>query len=129
MSTSKNTNQDEEDEKLIEEIRNKIKNNSDNKSNESNNSNRLPRSIDWRNPDEVKDYLDNLYVEYSFQCLSEKLPDGCHRLANFLENIRSKYHEATDLYKKTCDEMKVFKLIKNYYVFYQIINNFHIDFN
>ena len=129
MSTSKNTNQDEEDEKLIEEIRNKIKNNSDNKINESNNSNRLPRSIDWRNPDEVKDYLDNLYVEYSFQCLSEKLPDGCHRLANFLENIRSKYHEATDLYKKTCDEMKVFKLIKNYYLFYQIINNFHIDFN
>jgi hypothetical protein len=38
--------------------------------------------------------------------MGEKIPEGCHRLANFLENIRSKYKEATDLYKKTCDEMK-----------------------
>lgn len=50
--------------------------------------------------------MENLYVEYSFQCLDEKLPDGCHRLANFLENIRSQYKEATDLYKKNCDENK-----------------------
>jgi TPR repeat protein len=27
-------------------------------------------------------------------------------LANFLENIRRQYTEATNLYKKTCDEMK-----------------------
>jgi hypothetical protein len=113
MSTSKNANPDDDEEKLIEEIRNKINKNSGNKSNDS--SNRLPRSIDWKNPDEVKDYLDNLYVEYSFQCLSEKLPDGCHRLANFLENIRSKYNEATDLYKKTCDEMKVKLSIIQYF--------------
>lgn len=38
--------------------------------------------------------------------MSERLPDGCHRLANFLENIRHQYKEATELYKKTCDEMK-----------------------
>lgn len=49
--------------------------------------------------------MDNLFTEYSFQCMSERLPDGCHRLANFLENIRHQYKEATSLYKKTCDEM------------------------
>jgi hypothetical protein len=65
------------------------------------------RSIDWRNPEEVKGYLDNLYVEYSFQCLKEKQPEGCHRLANFLENIRAQYKEANDLYKKNCDENKL----------------------
>ncbi len=25
---------------------------------------------DWRNPDDVKTYLDTLYIEYSFQCKS-----------------------------------------------------------
>ncbi len=61
---------------------------------------------DWRNPDDVKTYLDTLYIEYSFQCKSEKKPDGCHRLANFYENIRAQYKEATDLYKQTCDDYK-----------------------
>lgn len=68
-----------------------------------------PQSIntpDWRNPDDVKAYLDNLFVEYNFQCVSEKLPDGCHRLANFLENIRQQYKEATAIYKKNCDDNK-----------------------
>lgn len=64
------------------------------------------RNLDWKNEEEVKEYLENLYVEYSFQCISEKRADGCHRLANFLENIRAQYTEATDLYKKNCDENK-----------------------
>lgn len=54
---------------------------------------------------ELREYLNNLFTEYSFQCMNERLPDGCHRLANFLENIRHQYTEATELYKKTCDEM------------------------
>jgi TPR repeat protein len=64
------------------------------------------RSLDWKDESEVKDYLNNLYIEYSFQCLSEKRADGCHRLANFLENIRSQYTEATELYKRNCDDYK-----------------------
>jgi hypothetical protein len=91
------------DEKLINEIREKVA-----KQNKSNVEARPQsvRSLDMRNPEEVKDYLENLYVEYSFQCFKEKQPDGCHRLANFLENIRSEYKNATELYKKNCDEYK-----------------------
>ncbi len=63
-------------------------------------------TLDWRNPEDVKTYLDNLFVEYNFQCMSEKRPDGCHRLANFFENIRAKYKEATAIYKKNCDDYK-----------------------
>ena len=62
------------------------------------------RNPDLKNPDEVKEYLDGLFVEYSYQCVNEKLPEGCHRLANYLENIRAEYRQATELYKKNCDE-------------------------
>jgi hypothetical protein len=92
------------DEKFIQEIKEKIKEKQTNKIIKKDNSD--PRTPDLKNPEEVKDYLDNLFVEYSYQCLNEKLPDGCHRLANFLENIKSKYKEATEIYKKNCDEYK-----------------------
>ena len=65
-----------------------------------------PRSVDWKSPEEVKEYLENLYIEYSFQCMKEKKPDGCHRLANYLENIKYQFKEATELYKKNCDEYR-----------------------
>jgi len=64
------------------------------------------RSLDWKNYDEVKEYLDNLKIEYSFQCFSEKRPDGCYRLSNFLENVQNKYEEAVELYKMNCDVHK-----------------------
>jgi hypothetical protein len=64
------------------------------------------RNFDLRDPEEAKKYLDNLEIEYTFQCLKEKMPDGCHRLANFMENIRGNYKDATELYKKNCDENK-----------------------
>ncbi len=88
------------DDELIKEIRRKVE---DAKNNKEPVAEKRP---DLRNPEEVKDYLDGLYVEYSYQCMSEKRPDGCHRLANFLENIRRDYKSATDLYKKNCDESK-----------------------
>ena len=89
------------DEELVQEIREKLKDPS-----KEIKSNLTPPNLDLRNPDEVKTYLDNLFIEYSFQCQSERLPDGCHRLANYLENIAGRYKEATELYKKNCDEFK-----------------------
>jgi hypothetical protein len=65
-----------------------------------------PRNFDLKNYDEAKTYLDNLFIEYSFQCNGEKLPDGCYRLANYLENIRNDFEQATCLHKKNCDETK-----------------------
>ena len=89
------------DDKLIEEIKEKIKD----KKTDASFYDRA-RSLDWKNPAEVAGYMDNLYVEYSFQCFSERRAESCHRLANFLENIRKQFQDATKLYKTTCDEYK-----------------------
>lgn len=62
------------------------------------------KSLDWKKYEEVEEYLNNLKIEYSYQCFGEKRPDGCYRLANFLENIQNKYNEAVEVYKKSCDE-------------------------
>ena len=106
MSKSKLDESDEE--KIAEEIRRKLADPKKSSEFVKQKAARDPsRSIDWRNPEEVKEYLDNLQIEYSFQCLKEKEPEGCLRLANFFENVRSQYKEATDLYKKTCDEYKL----------------------
>jgi hypothetical protein len=90
------------DDEIVREIKEKIKSNTAKDFSVDQTANNL----DWKNPEEVKDFLENLYVEYSFQCISEKNPEGCHRLANFMENIRSQFKDATELYKKNCDEYK-----------------------
>jgi len=97
----KNSDSTGADEKFVSELKEKIKN-----KNYDLKFDNTTKNIDWKNPDEVKDYLDNLEIEYSFQCISQKLPDGCHRLANFLELIRGKYKDATEIYKKNCDDYK-----------------------
>lgn len=33
-------------------------------------------NVDFKNEDEVKDYIKNVGTEYSFQCYKEKTPDG-----------------------------------------------------
>lgn len=113
----------ESDEKFVSELKEKLKN-----KNYEFKAENTTKNVDWKSkrlirkltflinffkfsfyvldPDEVKDYLDNLEIEYSFQCVSQKLPDGCHRLANFLELIRGKYKDATEIYKKNCDDYK-----------------------
>ena len=96
-----NNDSNDPDEVFIKEIREKIKNKTN-----------LPHikpsvsSIDWKNEADVRVYLNNLETEYTFQCVGEKNPEGCHRLANFYELIRGKYSEATGLYKKNCDDFK-----------------------
>jgi cytochrome c oxidase assembly factor 7 len=94
----------EKDDKILEEIRRNLEGKVSTDRREKIAS--ATKSLDWKDENEVKDYLNNLYIEYSFQCLSEKKADGCHRLANFLENIRSQYQEATELYKRNCDDYK-----------------------
>lgn len=89
------------DDELIKEIRRKV---ADAKN--STGPSEPVKTPDLRSPEDVKDYLDGLFVEYSYQCMSEKRPDGCHRLANYMENIQKDYKGATDLYKKNCDGYK-----------------------
>jgi len=97
-----NNDSNDPDEKFIREIKEKLKNKSD----ATRSSFSQTNSIDWRDASEVKTYLDNLETEYTYKCIGEKNPEGCHRLANFYELIRGKYKEATGLYKKNCDDFK-----------------------
>jgi len=55
---------------------------------------------------EVKDYVNNLGIEYRFGCYSEKKPEVCHLLADFLEAIKKDYEKAAKVYKNNCDEYK-----------------------
>ncbi|UJR33296.1 hypothetical protein I4U23_020747 [Adineta vaga] len=54
---------------------------------------------------EYKEYLDNLLVEYQFACFSEKHGDGCYRLGNYHEVIKTDHPTAGKIYKMSCDEM------------------------
>jgi hypothetical protein len=66
--------------------------------------NERARSLDFKTEAEAKEYLENLFIEYSFQCLNEKTADGCYRLANYHENITHRYDEASEIHKKNCDD-------------------------
>ncbi|KAJ8921178.1 hypothetical protein NQ315_013650 [Exocentrus adspersus] len=55
---------------------------------------------------EVKEYINNLGIEYRFGCYSEKKPEVCHLLADFLESIKKDYEKAGKVYKNNCDEYK-----------------------
>ncbi|NP_001087293.1 cytochrome c oxidase assembly factor 7A [Xenopus laevis] len=60
--------------------------------------------VDFKNEEEVKDYLDNLGTEYSYQCFKEKQPDGCNRLAEYFENIKKNFESAAGILKINCDQ-------------------------
>uniref|UniRef100_A0A0B7AKJ2 Beta-lactamase n=1 Tax=Arion vulgaris TaxID=1028688 RepID=A0A0B7AKJ2_9EUPU len=61
------------------------------------------RSYDLTDEVQVKEYLRDIETEYQFQCLHEKQADGCHRLAEFRENIKRDVEAAVPLYKDNCD--------------------------
>ena len=63
-------------------------------------------SYDLKNEDEAKEYLEKVGIEYRFQCYHEKLPDGCHRLASFLESINKDFKKAKKVYEFNCTENK-----------------------
>jgi cytochrome c oxidase assembly factor 7 len=57
---------------------------------------------DLKEEDQVKEYLNRVGVEYRFQCYSEKRPDGCHRLADYLEAFKHDYAKARSVYSMNC---------------------------
>ncbi|XP_071952170.1 cytochrome c oxidase assembly factor 7-like [Antedon mediterranea] len=60
--------------------------------------------VDFNNEDEVKEYLQNLGTEYSYQCYSEKTPEGCFRLGDFFAAIKSDFTKAAEAYTLSCEE-------------------------
>ncbi|XP_046489427.1 cytochrome c oxidase assembly factor 7 homolog [Neodiprion pinetum] len=57
-----------------------------------------------KSPEEVKEYLKNLHIEYKFGCLSEKNPETCHLLGDYEESISKDYEKSAKIYKENCDE-------------------------
>lgn len=71
-------------------------------------------SYNLKEPEEVKDYLKNLHIEYKFGCYKEKNPEVCHLLGDYTESIKNDYKEAINIYKKNCDEMNYNKSCTKY---------------
>ncbi|XP_066903853.1 cytochrome c oxidase assembly factor 7 homolog isoform X2 [Halyomorpha halys] len=56
-----------------------------------------------KNEEEVKEYIKNLGTEYRFGCFSEKKPEVCHLLGDYLEAINQDFDKAGKIYKVNCD--------------------------
>uniref|UniRef100_A0A1Q3FDL3 Putative cytochrome c oxidase assembly factor 7 n=1 Tax=Culex tarsalis TaxID=7177 RepID=A0A1Q3FDL3_CULTA len=61
-------------------------------------------SFDLKNESDVKDYLENLGIQYRFGCYSEKKPDVCHLLGDYLEGIKKDFDKAGKVYRSNCDD-------------------------
>lgn len=59
--------------------------------------------INFEDEQEVKQFLDNLGVEYSYQCYREKDPEGCHRLADYLEGVKKNYESTAQVLQHNCE--------------------------
>ncbi|KAK7501403.1 hypothetical protein BaRGS_00007207 [Batillaria attramentaria] len=59
---------------------------------------------DLKDEEQAKEYLKNVGIEYRFQCYQEKNPEGCHRLADFLESVKKEFEKAATVYKTNCDD-------------------------
>ncbi|CAM9126580.1 unnamed protein product [Lampetra planeri] len=59
--------------------------------------------INFEDEKEVKQFLDNLGVEYSFQCYKENDPEGCQRLADYLEGVKKNYESSAQVLKHNCE--------------------------
>ncbi|XP_005104925.1 cytochrome c oxidase assembly factor 7 homolog [Aplysia californica] len=66
----------------------------------------MARSYDLTDEKQTKEYLRDVEIEYQFQCLDQKEADGCHRLAEFRENVKKNITAAAPLYKENCDSNK-----------------------
>jgi len=60
--------------------------------------------VNLKDEKEVKDYLDNLGVEYRFGCYHERSPASCHLLGDYLEGIKKDFAKAFRIYQTNCDE-------------------------
>ncbi|XP_055533905.1 cytochrome c oxidase assembly factor 7 homolog [Wyeomyia smithii] len=61
-------------------------------------------SFDLKNEADVKEYLEKLGIEYRFGCYSEKKPEVCHLLGDYLEGIKKDFDKAAKVYRSNCDD-------------------------
>ncbi|KAL5275074.1 COA7 family protein [Megaselia abdita] len=61
-------------------------------------------SYQLQNESEVREYLEKLAIEYRFGCYSEKKPEVCHLLGDYLEGIKKDFEKASKVYKSNCND-------------------------
>ncbi|XP_077573752.1 cytochrome c oxidase assembly factor 7 [Stigmatopora nigra] len=59
--------------------------------------------INFEDEKEVQEYLDNLGMEYSYQCYKEKDPEGCQRLADYMEGVKQNFEATAQVLKHNCE--------------------------
>lgn len=69
---------------------------------------------DLKKEEEVKEYVENLGIEYRFGCYKEKKPEVCHLLADYLESIKKDFLKAATVYKTNCNDYKYGKSCLKY---------------
>jgi len=62
--------------------------------------------VDFTNEEEVKEYLNNIEIEYMYGCNKERNEDSCYRLGEFLDTIRKNFDGAAKAYKECCDSFR-----------------------
>jgi len=61
-------------------------------------------AYDLKKESDVKEYLEKLGTEYRFGCYSERKPEVCHLLGDYLEGVKKDFEKAAKVYKSNCDD-------------------------
>lgn len=59
--------------------------------------------IDFTDDEAVQEYITRIGIEYRYQCFTEMLPDGCHRLGDWLQTFHRDFVKAGRVFKSNCD--------------------------
>ena len=60
------------------------------------------QNVDLTDEEDVKEYLDNLGIEYRFGCYSEKNPKACQLLGEFMESVTRERVQAFKVFEQNC---------------------------
>ncbi|XP_042224377.1 cytochrome c oxidase assembly factor 7 homolog [Homarus americanus] len=71
-------------------------------------------AFDMKKEEDVKEFIDNLGIEYRFGCFSEGKPDSCHLLGDYLEGVKKDFEKAAKVYRSNCDESSFAKSCYKY---------------
>lgn len=66
----------------------------------------ITMAYDLKQEEDVKEYIENLGVEYRFGCYKEKKPEVCHLLGDYLEAIKKDFDKAAKVFKSNCVDYK-----------------------
>ena len=62
--------------------------------------------VDFSDENAVKEYMENIQIEFMYGCHRERKEDSCFRLGEFLETFKKKFVESAKIYKDCCETWK-----------------------